>query len=642
MNLQIAESILGPRPDFTDRIAQIQAQLLDLAGPGGIDDALAGRQDGKADKQPVDKPQGSGDGFRSATEPSGSVCSSADANAGADATDVVGSSGGTVLGESGTATTAPLLRPGLVNEQLRALLEPGAPPSSFPLVGAAGVQEDPLASLTSSTSASSTSATGATAPSPFSTQLPEWKFSEGSSTEISRESLQSMGSGSSAREAPDNVAKVAKLAGLLNLKSMQGSGAVEPLEAATRQIASATLGVKAKLGGAPMPEDRQQFLQNEMLQRVMAHQPNVEVKSVEPKLPVEGAGSLGTAAEPRLKEEEKKKPRAEPAKASAPVPAFRNQYVMQKLGTPRPQSQTARSSKRAGDFEDDPLGCDFQFPLQQAEPSEADAKAAAAAAAAAASSAAKAAAEAMIMSLKEKEDAPLSPELDDPLDNSRDASRSRERSVVHDVVIRLRSRSRKRRKKSPAEKSEHVEKDKEKKKKKEKRRRTPSSSRSRSMPVRMSPRRSRRPGANWDVADPKAIQAVPQLMLTNAPSIPGEPVLVQGDTGDQLMLFDSASRALVPVAAMPNIALVPDSSKPTGVLPGVSKPVQPPPPGARPRPGSQGKVCSGFILGMCFEQGCTLRHPDTPEEMREVKAKFASMPCRYGKGCRNVICPYRH
>lgn len=158
---------------------------------------------------------------------------------------------------------------------------------------------------------------------------------------------------------------------------------------------------------------------------------------------------------------------------------------------------------------------------------------------------------------------------------------------------------------------------------------------------RSPPRRVRRPGGNWDVPEgqvatprqlqsPQVQQLLPQL---KAPLL----ALTAGAAGAEAKATEPGTASALPLAVPQGRAGV-DEVIPIGQASRRPRPtVQQ---GPQP-PGSGRKFCMKFLSGMCFEQGCSLRHASTVEERREGIAKF-DRPCKYGIKCLNMTCLYRH
>jgi len=51
--------------------------------------------------------------------------------------------------------------------------------------------------------------------------------------------------------------------------------------------------------------------------------------------------------------------------------------------------------------------------------------------------------------------------------------------------------------------------------------------------------------------------------------------------------------------------------------------------------------CMKYLSGMCFDQGCSLRHPANDQELQEGRKKF-DKPCIFGAKCFRVGCLYHH
>lgn len=66
-------------------------------------------------------------------------------------------------------------------------------------------------------------------------------------------------------------------------------------------------------------------------------------------------------------------------------------------------------------------------------------------------------------------------------------------------------------------------------------------------------------------------------------------------------------------------------------------------PGARRQApiGANRHFCIKFLSGMCFEQGCSMRHATSADELAEGRAKF-DRACVFGRKCFRMGCLYRH
>eukprot|EP00929_Paragymnodinium_shiwhaense_P052394 TRINITY_DN26248_c0_g1_i3.p2 TRINITY_DN26248_c0_g1~~TRINITY_DN26248_c0_g1_i3.p2 ORF type:complete len:162 (+),score=27.55 TRINITY_DN26248_c0_g1_i3:135-620(+) len=118
-----------------------------------------------------------------------------------------------------------------------------------------------------------------------------------------------------------------------------------------------------------------------------------------------------------------------------------------------------------------------------------------------------------------------------------------------------------------------------------------------------------------------------RLVPQKPPRVVPEPVRSRRAGGG----WDKAVSAAPDAVEASGLVLAPDPLKHPGYKP---------PPFVR-KPG-MAKVCEPWLVGMCFEQGCPNRHPTSEAEKKEIKEKFATLPCRYGRGCRNVICLFLH
>lgn len=65
------------------------------------------------------------------------------------------------------------------------------------------------------------------------------------------------------------------------------------------------------------------------------------------------------------------------------------------------------------------------------------------------------------------------------------------------------------------------------------------------------------------------------------------------------------------------------------------------PGGRRQAPAGNKNYCMKFLSGMCFDQGCPLRHATSAEELAEGRSKF-DRPCAFGHKCFRVGCLYNH
>lgn len=159
---------------------------------------------------------------------------------------------------------------------------------------------------------------------------------------------------------------------------------------------------------------------------------------------------------------------------------------------------------------------------------------------------------------------------------------------------------------------------------------------------RSGPRRARPPGGNWDVPEGQAAVAAPnassalvapaqqQLQQSSAPVAPGVASTAESGTSSTMPL----ALVTVPRTAVQGILAGGMGKAQTGAASAIRA-------GGRRQSNVGKNFCMRFLSGMCFEQGCSLRHAANAEEMREGIAKF-DKPCKFGIKCLNVTCLYRH